>query len=76
MSEAEIGRRVSVEGFACSGVLRFFGQDHITGRARCGVELDEPLGHHSGTVDGHRYFDCEEQCGVLCSPSAVTVLDQ
>ena len=75
VSEADVGKRVAVVGYDCEGVLRFFGQHHKTGRARCGVALDERIGRNNGTVAGHRYFTCEDGHGVLCAPHKVTVLE-
>ena len=75
VSEADVGKRVAVVGYDCEGVLRFFGQHHKTGRARCGVALDERIGRNNGTVAGHRYFTCEDGHGVLCTPHKVTVLE-
>eukprot|EP00041_Stephanoeca_diplocostata_P040177 m.1638790 g.1638790 ORF g.1638790 m.1638790 type:complete len:691 (+) comp30748_c0_seq1:214-2286(+) len=70
-----IGRRVAVEGYLCGGVLHFYGQ-HATKPKRglrCGVALDDPVGKHDGIVDGHRYFQCLAQCGVLCLPKKVSL---
>ena len=75
VSEADVGKRVAVVGYDCEGVLRFFGQHHKTGRARCGVALDERIGRNDGAVAGHRYFTCEDGHGVLCTPHKVTVLE-
>ena len=75
VSEADVGKRVAVVGYDCEGVLRFFGQHHKTGRARCGVALDERIGRNNGTVAGHRYFTCEDGHGVLCTPHKVTVME-
>ena len=74
VSEADVGKRVAVVGYDCEGVLRFFGQHHKTGRARCGVALDERIGRNNGTVSGHRYFTCEDGHGVLCMPTKVSLL--
>lgn len=40
----DIGRRVKVDGYRGSGYLRFVGPHVITGKLKCGVELDEPGG--------------------------------
>lgn len=50
VTASDIGRRVSVQDYACGGVLRFIGPHHERGATRCGVELDEPLGKNDGTV--------------------------
>lgn len=40
-----------------------------------GVKYDEPLGKHNGTVDGKKYFDCEDKYGGFVKPLSVTVGD-
>ena len=50
LTEADIGCRVSVQGYSCGGELRFVGL-HKKGKGpRCGVALDEPQGLNNGTV--------------------------
>jgi len=71
---ADVGRRVSVDGYACRGYLRFVGAHKVTGEIRCGVELDKPLGKNNGTVSRHFYFECAKMHGVLCNPAKVTLL--
>ena len=50
VTASDVGRRVAVQGYPCSGVLRYFGPHHERGTTRCGVELDKPLGKNNGTV--------------------------
>ncbi len=42
-----------------------------------GVELDEPVGRHDGTLDGKVYFECGQpgNYGVFCRPDKVRVGD-
>ncbi|CAH8856258.1 unnamed protein product [Trichobilharzia szidati] len=40
-----------------------------------GVILDEPKGKNNGTVQGKRYFTCEENFGIFVRPSQLTLLD-
>eukprot|EP00051_Salpingoeca_urceolata_P024587 m.433669 g.433669 ORF g.433669 m.433669 type:complete len:2065 (-) comp20251_c1_seq2:318-6512(-) len=67
----DIGQRVTVEGYGCGGTLRFFGKHAIQPGLRCGVELDLPEGRNNGTVSGHKYFECQENHGLLCAPRKV-----
>ncbi|EGD73799.1 TK/RTKC protein kinase [Salpingoeca rosetta] len=75
VSAADVGKRVSVQGYACKGTLRFFGNHSVTRAVRCGVELDQPLGKNNGTVKGHKYFSCKDKHGVLCHPGKVSVIE-
>jgi dynactin complex subunit len=60
-----------VDGYACEGVLRFFGMHKVKKVMRCGVEMDEPVGKNNGTIKGHQYFQCPEDHGVLVVPAKV-----
>ena len=73
VSSSDVGRRVRVEGYTCIGVLRYVGPHKVSGKPRCGVELDLPLGKNNGTVAGHTYFSCKDKHGVLCVPDKVSV---
>lgn len=50
-SKADIGRRVSVKGYECSGILRYVGPHVSKPGLRCGVELDEAVGKNNGTIN-------------------------
>ena len=39
------------------------------------MELDNPVGKNSGTVDGHIYFTCRAMHGVLVAAKKVAQLD-
>ena len=43
-------------------------------RGWIGVEVDEPVGVNSGDVDGVRYFNCAERCGIFVPPNACALL--
>lgn len=40
-----------------------------------GVQYDEPMGKHNGTVEGHSYFECPPKYGAMVRPGVVTVGD-
>ena len=64
-----------MDGYACGGVLRFFGDHKVKNIPRCGVELDQPVGKNNGTVGGHVYFKCADNHGVLVGPRKVKLED-
>jgi len=73
---ADVGKRVSIRGFDCNGTLRFFGPS-ATGSYhgnRCGIELDDSVGVNNGTAAGHRYFECDDNYGIMERPDKVAVL--
>ena len=70
-----MGKRVRVDGYACGGVLQFFGNHKVKNIPRCGVELDQPVGKNNGTVGGHVYFKCADNHGVLVGPRKVKLED-
>ena len=47
-------------------MLRFYGNVKFEAGLWAGVELDEPIGRHGGSVDGVRYFKCRPKHGELC----------
>jgi len=67
-----VGKRCTVNGYDCKGTIRFVGPHHETGKDRVGVELDEAVGKHSGTVNGNEYFSCGKKCGVLVDTKKVS----
>ena len=71
ITKKAIGKRCMVEGFDCDGTIRFFGPHHETGKDKVGVELDEAVGKHAGTVKGNEYFTCGKKCGILVDPKKV-----
>ncbi|CAA7405283.1 unnamed protein product [Spirodela intermedia] len=75
-SDIKIGDRCQIESGEKRGVIRFIGKAEPLGPGFwVGVELDEPLGKHDGTVKGKRYFGCRPQHGVLLRPDKVKVGD-
>ena len=52
--------------FIQTGVLRFYGNVNFEAGLWAGVELNEPVGKHNGTVNGVQYFKCQSKHGELC----------
>uniref|UniRef100_A0A5S6QSW2 CAP-Gly domain-containing protein n=1 Tax=Trichuris muris TaxID=70415 RepID=A0A5S6QSW2_TRIMR len=61
-----IGSRVCISREK-KGRLRYVGLVHDRDGIFCGVELDEPVGHHDGCIAGHRYFQTAP-CHALFAP--------
>ena len=75
ITKADIGKRVAVEGYESIGTLLFYGAHVLKDSMRCGVEFDEPVGKHNGTIYGHEYFKSVGNRGVLVVPRKVTIID-
>ena len=75
ITQADIGKRVAVEGYESIGTLLFYGPHVLKDSMRCGVEFDEPVGKHNGTIYGHEYFKSVENRGILVVPRKVTIID-
>ena len=58
-ARADLGRRFGL------GTVQFVGETPLGPGVWAGVELDEKLGKHDGTVFGVRYFVCEAGHGVM-----------
>eukprot|EP00756_Hemistasia_phaeocysticola_P060229 Hpha_TRINITY_DN3851_c0_g1::TRINITY_DN3851_c0_g1_i1::g.44705::m.44705 len=72
----EVGSRVLVNRGdlpACGGVARYVGRTEFASGEWVGVELDEAVGKHSGTVEGREYFVCPQGHGVFVRHSLVAL---
>lgn len=56
------------------GEILFVGQTSFSPGVWVGVELDEMNGKNDGTVQGKRYFDCQDGYGVFARPGKVTMI--
>jgi len=74
-SVEDVGAAVTVDGYDGAGVLVFVGRN-ADGKARCGVEFDEPIGNNDGRVKEHRYFSCTNKHGALVKPSIVHIAEE
>ncbi|XP_060835752.1 CAP-Gly domain-containing linker protein 1-like isoform X2 [Rhopalosiphum padi] len=66
-SDLKIGDRVIISSGQGSklGVLRYRGATQFAPGEWCGIELDDPLGKNNGTVEGIKYFECEDKFGLF-----------
>ncbi|KAJ2002827.1 hypothetical protein GGI02_004636 [Coemansia sp. RSA 2322] len=75
----EVGSRCEVAmsdgGFNRRGTVRFVGKTQFRPGYWVGVEYDEPVGKHSGSVDGTAYFGCNPGHGSFVRPDKVTTGD-
>ncbi|KAH8872572.1 Dynactin subunit 1 [Schistosoma japonicum] len=67
----KVGVRVEVIGKDVIGTIAFIGTTQFSPGKWVGVILDEPKGKNNGTVQGKRYFACEENHGIFVRPSQV-----
>jgi len=80
-AEIRVGDRVMVKevapGKGCKGVIRFVGSvDFVDDMTKWyGVELDDPLGRHDGTVQQVRYFAASKDHGVFVTVGRLSRLD-
>eukprot|EP00834_Sanchytrium_tribonematis_P000451 NODE_8_length_66115_cov_0.981823.p36 type:complete len:217 gc:universal NODE_8_length_66115_cov_0.981823:12265-12915(+) len=71
-SEFQLNCRCFVEGLEKYGTIRYLGTFHLKpNKIFVGIEYDEPVGKHNGTVDKKTYFTCAEKHGALLRPSSV-----
>ncbi|XP_026453772.1 tubulin-folding cofactor B-like isoform X1 [Papaver somniferum] len=72
----KVGDRCEVEPGEKRGVVKFVGRaENIAPGFWIGVQYDEPLGKHDGTVRGKRYFTCPSLHGAMVRPEKVKVGD-
>ncbi|CAI2730926.1 unnamed protein product [Schistosoma spindalis] len=71
----KIGSRVEVTGKDVVGTIAYIGTTQFSPGKWVGVILEESKGKNNGTVQGKRYFTCEENHGIFVRPSQLTLLD-
>ena len=70
--EFHIGMRVRVFHYQTyEGVVRFVGNTVLGLGPWIGVEMDDPVGRYSGSVEGIQYFDCPEGHGIFVPPDGL-----
>ncbi|EAY16214.1 CAP-Gly domain containing protein [Trichomonas vaginalis G3] len=74
----EVGNRCQIEMSDHShhrGCVRYVGKVEKSNGYWIGVQLDEPYGKNDGSLDGKRYFECENKYGVFVRAEKVEVGD-
>uniref|UniRef100_A0A8B9G8F3 Dynactin subunit 1 n=1 Tax=Amazona collaria TaxID=241587 RepID=A0A8B9G8F3_9PSIT len=66
-----VGSRVEVIGKGHRGTVAYVGATLFATGKWVGVILDEAKGKNDGTVQGRRYFTCEENHGIFVRQSQV-----
>lgn len=67
----KIGSLVEVIGKGQRGTVAYIGNTLFASGKWVGVILDEAKGKNDGTVQGKRYFTCEENRGIFVRQSQV-----
>ncbi|KAJ0055838.1 hypothetical protein NL108_013808, partial [Boleophthalmus pectinirostris] len=70
-----IGSIVEVTGKGQRGTVAYIGATLFATGKWVGVILDEPKGKNDGTVQGKRYFTCEENHGIFVRQSQIQVVE-
>lgn len=73
-----IGSRCEIQldsGFSKRGTVRYCGETRFKQGLWVGVEYDEPVGKHDGTVQGFEYFKCPHKHGAMVRPNKVVIGD-
>ncbi|PWW73898.1 hypothetical protein C7212DRAFT_359190 [Tuber magnatum] len=74
MSDFQIGDHVDANGQ--HAIVRFVGETSFAPGEWLGVELDAPLGKNNGTIQGQRYFECEDRYGIFLRPSIARLMER
>ncbi|XP_047458820.1 dynactin subunit 1-like isoform X2 [Mugil cephalus] len=72
----KIGSIVEVTGKGQRGTVAYIGATLFASGKWVGVILDEPKGKNDGTVQGKRYFTCDENHGIFVRQSQIQVVDE
>ncbi|XP_034019960.1 dynactin subunit 1-like isoform X1 [Thalassophryne amazonica] len=72
----KIGSIVEVTGKGQRGTVAYIGATLFATGKWVGVILDEPKGKNDGTVQGKRYFTCEENHGIFVRQSQIQVVEE
>ncbi|XP_064610266.1 dynactin subunit 1-like isoform X3 [Liolophura sinensis] len=72
----KVGTRVEVVGKGLLGTVAYVGTTLFSSGKWVGVVLDEAKGKNNGTVQGKKYFDCEENKGIFVRQSQITPIGE
>nr|XP_043878612.1 dynactin subunit 1a isoform X6 [Solea senegalensis] len=72
----KIGSIVEVTGKGQRGTVAYIGATLFASGKWVGVILDEPKGKNDGTVQGKRYFNCQENHGIFVRQSQIQVVEE
>uniref|UniRef100_A0A3B4VHL2 Dynactin subunit 1 n=1 Tax=Seriola dumerili TaxID=41447 RepID=A0A3B4VHL2_SERDU len=75
-SSGTIGSVVEVTGKGQRGTVAYIGATLFASGKWVGVILDEAKGKNDGTVQGKRYFTCEENHGIFVRQSQIQVVEE
>lgn len=67
--------QVLVDQMLHRGTVFFVGETEFKPSIWVGIELDEPVGKHNGSVQNKEYFKCREKHGIFLRPTMVTIGD-
>ncbi|XP_046908043.1 LOW QUALITY PROTEIN: dynactin subunit 1-like [Hypomesus transpacificus] len=73
---AKVGSLVEVIGKGQRGTVAYVGATLFASGKWVGVILDEAKGKNDGTVQGKRYFTCEENHGIFVRQSQIQLVDE
>ncbi|XP_041928328.1 dynactin subunit 1 isoform X5 [Alosa sapidissima] len=71
----KVGSMVEVIGKGHRGTVAYIGTTLFASGKWVGVILDEPKGKNDGTVQGKRYFTCQENHGIFVRQSQIQLVD-
>ncbi|XP_036406874.1 dynactin subunit 1-like [Megalops cyprinoides] len=72
----KVGSLVEVIGKGHRGTVAYIGATLFATGKWVGVILEEPKGKNDGTVQGKRYFTCEENHGIFVRQSQIQLVDE
>ncbi|KAJ3194825.1 Dynactin subunit 1 [Irineochytrium annulatum] len=70
-----VGNRIRIRNDGRVGTLQYLGEADFAFGVWAGIQLDERLGKHNGTVKGKQYFTCEPGYGVFVQYTFIEPLE-